>query len=245
MNYCGINEAYNETYKYCNNKVKDPNNKIILPDTFDNYNNIDVKEYDNLENCQNIHSTSDTPRHPAFFTAQGEYNNKCSNTGTSINDLKGNTIDNLSILDTDISVSDNLSFLTDKSSVKTSKNSYNHKYCIDKMVNNFINEPDINSVASSQNDAQSSRAVDVYKHVNSCKYCKTKINEKVKKYFSDNSNYNNKNNNNLINTEHFNFDGFKNNLGYDIKELFIIILSGLSLIFILDLLVKIGRKSQL
>jgi uridine kinase len=41
--------------------------------------------------------------------------------------------------------------------------------------------------------------------------------------------------------EYFDVD----NLGYDLKELLIIILAGIILIFVLDLLVKIGKKMKI
>ena len=80
-------------------------------------------------------------------------------------------------------------------------------------------------------------------HIKSCKYCKSKIKEKL--------NSNNvkqeitnvvENNSPMKFLEHF--DGNINIFGYNLKELIIIIMAGIILVFVLDLLVKIGRRTK-
>ena len=52
-----------------------------------------------------------------------------------------------------------------------------HKYCINKFVNSITNDDsDMFSLVSSQDD-------DIYDHIKSCKYCRTKINVKIKVYY--------------------------------------------------------------
>lgn len=244
MNYCGINEAYNKSYdkSYYNSNNNNSNNKlnIIGPDSFDNYNSIEIPKSQPDNECQFVSNI-----HPAFFTAQGDYNDydeKQQPKGTKISDLRDPYDEDLSLLCNENS--DSMSLITKKSN-NTNNCSFNnkkqlmdfskidHQYYIDKMIKGFTDDSDINSLASSKNN-------NVYNHVNKCKYCKTKINEKIKKKIKSNKGINN----NEKKLEFFSHDEFRYNFGYDLKELLIIILSGLSLIFILDLLVKIGRKSN-
>jgi hypothetical protein len=215
MNYCAVNEAYD------NNNIKQnkpENNNIIPPNTFDNYTDIEI----NKQN-QNIY--------PAFFTAQGDYSSHGPYFGTSINELKDKT-------DEEMSLPDNYSF-SDESlpSLKKKSKSIDHNYCIERIVKALTEDLETTSMASTICEDMDA----VYAHVKKCKYCKNKINKSIKEMCpsphievpkptpSQQTHQNN--------VEHF-----TQNIGYGIKELLIIILGGIILVFILDLLVKIGKK---
>lgn len=242
MQYCPVTEAFdnslkkqlNEYESNNNNNNKSHNNQGITPQyTFDNYNDIDIQH-------QYINNSNDYKQaYPAFFTAQGEYENKdkqCENKdkyfGTSINDLKDNeSLDaNISFCDSDLSHDSSLS--------SKPKPKLTHDFCINKMINSLTEDQDTLSIASSKNEELNK---EIYNHVKSCKHCKNKINEKMREQYKSKLNTEN-----IINDidkkedikEYFTTQ----TLGYDLKELMIIILAGIVLIFILDLLVKIGKK---
>lgn len=232
MNYCAVGEAFDNSLKQQvaeyekNNNNDNKNNNLISPGTFDTYNAVEPN------NNQHVY--------PAFFTAQGDYNAKSPYyEGTKIKDLQNCQIEdsetngeNLSFLDSNLS----------ESSTKVTKNEptkiIDHNYCVNKIIKNIIEEPDMFSLGSSENDV-------VYKHVKTCKICKKKINEKLKDHYKDSSQQNQiipKNEENKDQIEHFNFN--IPDFGYNLKEIMVIILGGIILIFILDLLVKIGKKMK-
>ncbi|ARF11216.1 hypothetical protein Klosneuvirus_1_73 [Klosneuvirus KNV1] len=229
MNYCAVGEAFDNSLKQQladyekNNKNNNDNNNLIQPGTFDTYEAVETN------NGQNIY--------PAFFTAQGHYSAKNShNEGTTIKDLQNCQTED----------SDNLSFLDSNLSEKSAKaykhheptKIIDHNYCVNKIIKNIIEEPDIFSLGSSENDV-------VYKHVKTCKICKKKIDEKLKDHYKVTTQQNQQLSKKEVHTdklEHFNFE--IPNLGYNLKEIMVIILGGIILIFILDLLVKIGKKMK-
>lgn len=245
MNYCAVTEAFDNSLKRQlveyernnknNNTPKSANNNIIPPNTFDNYTDIDVGRQ------AQIHQNN-MMIYPAFFTAQGDYSSKGPYFGTSINDLKENNKSNMmneseqydnkhdDLHEEDMSLLDGYSdesLISLKKKQKPSK--LDHKYCIDRIIKSLSEEPDTASLISSYDDMNM-----VYKHVKTCKYCKNKINKQLQKQ------------NNIIDMPIKKdivecYDNNKN-LGYGLKELLIIILGGIILVFVLDLLVKIGKK---
>jgi hypothetical protein len=251
MMYCAVSEAYNgdPTTRLDGNdrqvyNTNHNNNNIIMPDTFDNYSDIDVhqkylgNEYNNDFNQMN--PVNQVPQYPAFFTAQGDYSTKGPYYGTTINDLKGDNIsidDSLSILDSDYSDDSLFDPSIMKNKTPETKKKIDHNYYINKTIKSLLEDQDshsFSSLASSQNNY-------IYKHVKSCKYCKDKINKKMKEHFiPEISKPIQQITNNPDIKEYFDMT----NLGYDLKEILIIILAGIVLIFILDLLVKIGRRMK-
>ncbi|ARF09390.1 hypothetical protein Indivirus_1_13 [Indivirus ILV1] len=226
MIYCGINEAFN-----CSQIPKsEPNNNS---ETFDNYSNVSI-------NNNNKCDITDDNIFPAFFTAQGDYSlqgpYKNKNNGTTVGQLRDeNKItdsDSFSLLDSEFSNDS----LFDPSILKMKnqkKKKISHEYYIDKMVKSLLEDNDSNpSIVSSQNNR-------VYNHVKSCKFCKAKINEKMKKHFK-----NEQPKELIIPSKKETFDVINLDLGYDLKEIIIIILAGIILVFILDLLVKIGKRMK-
>lgn len=224
MNYCAVGEAFDNSlkqqiaeYENNNKENKDNNSKLVPPGTFDTYNEVETG---------NIHNI-----YPAFFTAQGDYNSKGTYEGTQIKDLQNCQMED----------SENLSFLDSEKSSKTVKSiqeptkMIDHNYCVNKIVKNILDDSDMFSMGSSEND-------EVYKHVRRCKICKKKINEKLKGHYKEPIPLVQPVVKQTEPVEHFNFN--ISNLGYNLKEILVIILGGIILIFILDLLVKIGKKMK-
>lgn len=239
MNYCAVGEAFDNSLKQQiadyeknnnNNNNKNDNNKLIQPGSFDTYEAVETN------NGQNIY--------PAFFTAQGDYSAKGSyNEGTTIKDLQNGQTEDSDVVNNQkfVNDSENLSFLDSnfsENSTQITKQSdpikiVDHNYCVNKIIKNIIGEQDMFSFGSSENDV-------VYKHVKTCKICKKKIDEKLKSHYKVNNQQLTKKEEQTNKIEHFNFE--IPNLGYNLKEIMVIILGGIILIFILDLLVKIGKK---
>jgi hypothetical protein len=99
-----------------------------------------------------------------YFSVQGGL------VGTSIEDLK--QLERNNFHKDDKSLETSYSFLDKKYKKKIS-----HNQCINKFVKSITREDsDMFSLASSQDD-------DVYDHLKYCKYCRTKINMKIKVYY--------------------------------------------------------------
>jgi hypothetical protein len=236
MKYCGVNEAFDNSLKYSmneylnvynknkkNNNTNNREQEQQEPGTFDNYTDITVQ-----------------PK--SFFTAQGDltnnggpyYNNESGTQMTELNDIpkseQNDTIDDTKSMDS--TFSDNSSFL---SNITMPRKKVNHGYYVNQFMKEFN---DSGTDSTSNNSIMSDMMSDVFAHVKKCKYCKNKINLKMKNIKDDNSTLNN-----LPSLK--TLEGFisADILGYNIKELIIIMLSCIILIFILDLLVKIGKKS--
>lgn len=228
MLYCSIDDASNNSLK----------------DKFDQYDRIN--KYNKDVNINN----------PSFFTAQGDYesNNYDGNNfghilndgekdkvkGTTIKQLKKNNNDKIkdkNMVNSDVNnMSDELlsfddSFMFDDISLNTkytNPNNVDHDKYVNIITKELLN--DNSSLMSSHNGK-------IYKHVKSCKICKSKIKHIMKDQYCD-PQINNVVASNGI--EHF--DNNYNVIGYDIKELLLIILGGIILIFVFDLLVKMGSR---
>nr|QBK88355.1 MAG: hypothetical protein LCMiAC01_00190 [Mimivirus LCMiAC01] len=155
--------------------------------------------------------------------------------GTKISDLNKRHIatnnlsmNDLSMLDSP-SMSSDMSFLH-KGSINN-KSTHRHDYYIKKFIQQIVDD-DMMSMTSSQDN-------DVYDHIKKCKYCKSQINEKLKQHYKNKKNPSTKPiSQNIINPK----STPTKILGYNIKEIIIIILIGLCSIFIFDLFVNIGKK---
>lgn len=214
MLYCPLDEASNKSFK---NKIEqyDTMNKF---ENFDNYTDIKIN-------------------YPSYFSAQGDYTTK--DAGTTINQLKNNYNDDNEI-NNNQSLIDSLSFDNDTNfsdditiASKFKKRPLDHDYCVNVITKELLNNGD-GSLMSSHNGQ-------IYKHVKSCAICKSKVKQIMKEQYC------NKDDNIVRNNdiEHFNMDvtNKENSIvGYDVKELVLIILGGIILIFIFDLLVRMGEK---
>jgi len=233
-NYCSINKAFNNNFK---NKIKEfdtyaKQNKIDLQDSggyFKDPNSIDNDEeslqgYNSNFNIQQNYVTDNA--HP-FFTTQGDFNKiGYKNDPRIYQKQKGSTLSEVQqrLDDNDsISLSDLDSVSEDNNSIKESKKIMPHKYYIKKFIQNIVDD-DIMSMTSSQDE-------DVYHHLNSCKPCRTQINQKLKSYH-------NKQKTKSKERKIVQYNSFNS----DIKEIIVVILVGIIIIFIIDLFVKIGKK---
>lgn len=231
--YCGFNEAYNDNIT--NNNAVAGNNMDQLGG-FDNYSDIDIHNHFS-NNFKQFNTMI-----PAYFTAQGDISNKNSN-GTSINDLKhnqqtskkqssgfdSNTNSDSILSDSDFSID---SEMTIPSSINDSISKQMKKQRGSK--SNYYDRDNV-SLSSlktiSEDDSTTCGKCDSMEKIsNGCKCGKSQGVEPSGL----------ENNKNHMETIREYFDTA--NLGYSIKELLIIILAGIILIFILDLLVRIGKK---
>lgn len=224
MMYCAVDEAFQP--------------KVMNPDNNPNNNNNNNNNLNNLNN-QYLNNFGDgkpyeyLKQQPSFFTAQGDLS------GTNIRDLKN---DGVSIIDS-ATMSD---FSMEDYSESEYKNTRSHRYYIDKFIKSINDDmSDIMSIMSSHDN-------ETYEHIRTCKYCRTQIKNKMKKLILDEEYTDFGQTNDELTIENFtdsltsckpkNLANF-GSLGYELKEILIIILVGIILIFILDLLVKIGRKT--
>ncbi len=118
---------------------------------------------------------------------------------------------------------------------------YSHKYYIKKFIQEINDDEDLISMTSS------SQSDSVFDHVKKCKYCKSEINKKLKQSYLK-SIKSKENVVKVVQPEKVNISSISNilpqiSLGYDIKEIMMIFIIGIILIFILDLCVKIGKKA--
>ena len=207
------------------------------------------------------------------YANQGPNNENTNNIGTHIDELKDCSLDsglnNQYNLDDMFTLDDSLSFLDSNSVLPQnnnqvlpeqldylldkpkSKSKRSHQYYIKKFVMAMIDETsnsDHMSNISIDNSIGSSSFenfanYDVYNHVKRCKYCRSEAHKRLRSYYA-------KENKDETNIKKEGFIG--NNftipkdilLGYDLKEIVIMIIIGIILIFILDLFVKIGRKTM-
>jgi len=157
--------------------------------------------------------------------------------GTSITDIKNKFNDNdsisVSLLNLDSESYDNFYFKQ-----KPKKNvKYPHQYYIKKFIQDITNDDDILSQTSSRDDL-------IYNHVRKCKYCKTQINHKMKNYYNnifikDADKKNEKDKQICIERFESNFE--QKPKCYELREVIVIILIGIIIIFMLDLFFKMSK----
>lgn len=252
--YCAVEEAFNNPLSQ---QIKNYENEIQNR----SFNN------DNNNNFRRSSEPSFFTDKPSFFTAQGDYNNK--QCGTRISDIhksmnqdsfddsflfseSDSDIDTIQTLNSSISIP---TISSDKTEVpkilkekpkEGKKNKHSHEYFIKKFIQSIIDtDIDMLSLTSSQDD-------EIYGHIKKCKYCRSKINTKMMKYYNDKNkpivnvknnsiNKTNKEVPNLRSSEKTKHNSLINN---EIKEIIIVILVGIIIIFVLDLFVKIGRRTN-
>lgn len=228
-----------------NNSLKNKMEQYETINKFDNYNDINISP-------------------PSYFTAQGDYSNNnyinqsfVGETNLNNNRVLGTTIDELknnyppnnqnnqnnqknnhqSLVDSlsfdDSILSDDLT-LASKFKKKKINKTLDHDYCVNIITKELSSNGDA-SLMSSHNGK-------IYKHVKTCSICKNKIKKIMKEQYcnKDDNIINNINVQKQNNVEHF--EEQQSIIGYDIKELVLIILGGIILIFVFDLLVKMGEK---
>lgn len=185
-----------------------------------------------------VHPSPDMP----FFTAQGGYNaNAMSHVEFDEDSDKGTTISELKRQEEDSFFDDSSSFLDsnylDLVANNKPKVKLGHNHYINKFLKSIADDgSDAASIASSQDDQ-------VYDHIKSCKYCRNQINKKMKKMYEIKiENFNNSNISAKETSSNVKLDVPEEIFGYKFKEIIIIIAVSIMIIFILDLLVRVGRK---
>ena len=215
MMWCSVDEAFDNDL---HQKVQELDNNNKIPPEMGHHMNPSKGEHN-------------------FFTAQGDIANPqhCQGPyyGTPIsalqrehyNSMNNENID--SLYESDGDLDDSGSLFTDPSldlSMLEDKKQHSHEYCVAQFVNSILND----DATIMTKDAS------IYDHIKSCKYCRKTINAKLKEARTDEEV--------TTSTSIIPKEGFGLNLGYDFKEIALIIIFGIGLICILDLLVNLGRK---
>jgi len=232
MNYCAVEEAFDNPLNKQIKEYEDNKNNYINKITKTVEDN--QKEYNNEEYINN--GIIEYPKFiPSYFNAQGDFeSDNVNKNGTSIKDIKNKDIKNKELeelsLDGSIgtgsigSILDDSDINSQKSESLSLSNIYDHQYYINEFINYFTKE----------NESIKSSNTHILNHISKCKICKNSINKIIKKNKKDK-------------IEGFNIGNVKDmiskkiNTGYEIKEIVIIILIGIVIIFLMDLFVKLGK----
>lgn len=176
--------------------------------------------------------------------------------GTKINDIQPHN-HNPQTSNHQINYSDSLSFIDNKKTLQhnnkslyETRNKYQKKHSCGYYINKFIETiiyadnasiTSTTSITSSEDIKHASKFDDIYDHVKKCSFCRSHINIKMKKMYKQDpipimNKYEEPNQ--IVHS-------IKNQIkDFDLKEIIIIIIVGIIIIFILDMFVKIGRKSN-
>jgi len=268
INFCTIEEAFDNPLS---RQIKDMNENNNMETYKTNLINNENKYLINNEN-KYFSAQGDYEQDPYnFYNFNGMTENNLNNNSREIHNQDNNHInnnDNGKYIGTLINELDKNKELK-KKKINDSEtkmiNGKNHQFYINKVFNDIINSNDDLSIKSIETEDNE----EVYEHMKRCKYCKYNVNKKMKKYYK--KKMKNKDNEMILNElgsnnkilesreklnkmshkktiENFetkNIFGLFDMTGYETKEIIIIIIFGLMLIFILDIFVKIGRKSRI
>lgn len=214
--YCAVSEAFD-------NPLKQQMQQMDRENNINNNRYMLEQNIDEYQQTNGIYPTVADNNIP-FFTTQG---NMRKDSGTTISELKKKEMcddDTLSFFDSEYS-----------EDIKQTKPKLSHSYYINKFMRSIIDDGnDIVSLASSQDD-------ELYDHIKSCKYCRNQINIKMKNYYKNQTVEDKKDvpvkykEKSLILPDKI--------FGYNVKEIILIIVASIIIIFILDLLVRIGKRS--
>lgn len=202
-------------------KVAQEQNEVYNFNTYGN-NNIDQDQEQPQNPDISDHDFDHPYFKPAFMTAQGDYSKKGPYYSTQSETIKNNkqntpediTLDSLSLLDYDLD-----------SAPHKNKIKRDHNFYITQFMTSILDDI---SLASSQDSS-------IYDHIKTCKYCRSEISKRIKGIKPDNK------------IEPFSFGDNLPSLptkiaGYEFNEIIIIVVVGIVIIFVLDLLVKIGTR---
>ncbi len=177
-----------------------------------------------------------------FYTAQGDYSKNNNLVGTSISELKQHELekddpfsdDALSLLDSDYS---ELLVNSDSEQLQKEKIAkFSHNHYINKFLKSILDDGnDLISLASSQD-------ANVYDHIKACKYCRSQIGQKMKSHYT-NEIKSTEVQSQVLQKRIGSFAIPDKVFGYNLKEIILIIAISIMIIFVLDLLVRIGRKT--
>jgi len=236
--YCNLQEAYNTPLKkQLNNiekKYKDTIHKQALQESVENY----QQKHSLVPPHQTGQCSADTSQYTnkqqPYFNAQGDMETRNCD-GTNLADLKTREIfddimsetDTLPTIDTNTGISYATgdidgSILTIKSkSNKNKKNKvvHSHDYYIYRFMRE-LKKDDLTSLIGEELD-------DVYEHVKGCKFCRSEIRKKMLNTYDKTVSITEEKEETTNNTE--------------IKDIIIIVLVGIIVIFILDLFYKLYK----
>lgn len=262
--FCGVDEAFNsplkqQLQKYINHTNSLPNtssNNNLEPYTFDN-NKGPLENQENYQNVRGDDTGSDDMKyyiqHPVseqqYINAQGDASDNANYKGTPVDKLKYDDLNSLFTTDDDTYFGNNLRSI-DSSWLSDKKKKHSHSY----YIKNFIKEFNDDNVSFTGTQCD-----DIYKHVQSCNFCKTEI-KKQSKIFGNKENMSKDKTEKLVGSKQRIIEGFgkkqmaeKNNfitelgdittsLRSDIKEIIIIIFIGIIIIFLMDIFAKFCKK---
>lgn len=215
--YCAVTEAFE-------NPLKQQVQQMDRDNNVNNYKSMLENNVDAYQHTNGIYPTI-TENNIPFFTTQG---NMRRDNSTTLSELKRKEMcdnDTLSLLDSEYS-----------EDLKQTKPKLSHRNYINKFLKSITDDGnDMISLASSQDD-------ELYDHIKSCKYCRSQINLRMKSYYKNQDIVVEKNNIPIKHKEKSLILPDKI-LGYNVKEIILIIVASIIIIFILDLLVRIGKRS--
>lgn len=224
--YCEINEAYGNNYNAFNKKPENFKNDEINKNYIDAQGNNQYNDYYNNND---------------FFDENNHYNDNST----------FETIKTYDTIRTDDLTFDNFK----KKRHKHHKNKKRHKrhrkhkrhsyyvtnfiknFIIPSNTNNTIYDSDIYSYMSSVEDISTldDDTKEIYLHVLNCNICKNDINDKFKKLANIDNNTTSISNSSKPLLQPI-------NIGYEFKELLMIMMAGLFIIIVLDFMAKLGNR---
>jgi len=223
--FCGVTEAFNSPLKQQIEEMEKENR-------INEYKQKMIQEVNNDRNNNSVGID--------FFTAQGDMYQ-----GTPIKNLDNNSLDTSSFFSDSEgfeSLPSSMTQLTDSSLKKTLPNkSDNIEHMVDHSheyyLRNFLGQTIGGDKITDHNTYN-----DICDHVRTCKYCKDEINLRIsgKEAFSSIPSKIENKPEPKQHIEHFNANELVNKS--NIKEVIIIIVIGISIVFIIDLFIRIRKK---
>jgi len=190
-----------------------------ISEAFDN----PIKEQMNNYNLGN-------DNYQSFINTQGDITNKHDvYQGTSLKSLENIQKEAMDEFENDTLYTDSFDM-----SDTIQKPQHSHQY----YITNFLKTLNVNDDASDMESLFSStdRDSEIMKHIRSCNYCRNsitnKINNDANTYYTEKPPAKKKNNFSILNKK----------LGYEFREIVIIILVGILVIFILDMFFRFSQK---
>lgn len=225
MMYCAVDEAFDNPLRQQMKQLENEKNNNKHKEAL--MKNVENEQKNNNLQPPHFNGENYTVQHPeynpSYFNAQGDLEDDTK--GTLISQLQNDDDDEFD--DDKFSMNTASDFFDNyQKDKKKKKVKHSHSYYIKCFIDKLTNEEDLSIGSFSSGDSG------VFDHVKSCKYCRMMVNQKMK------------NNNQPTLPPSPKIDR-KNDkiMGYDLKEVAIIILIGVIIIFILDLLVRIGRST--
>lgn len=203
-----------------------------INEAFDNPIKEQINNYDlDNNNCNHNynHNYDQNDNYKTFFNAQGDMtDNLKMYQGTSIKSLQKIQNEAIEEFEDDTLYTDTLSYTPPEENIYPQ---HSHQYYINK----FLKTIDLNDDVSDLHSLLSStdRDSEIMKHIRDCKYCKKIIIRKVNTVEKKETEIKNNKKLDFINTA----------LGYEFREILIIILIGILIIFVLDLFFRFGQRA--